>query len=193
MIARISGTITEITPNYVIIECHGIGYQIHISLQTYSKIQHLKETTLHTQLIVREDAHLLYGFHEPEEKKIFNLLISISGIGPSTAMLMLSALSAHEIQQAIANSNLSLLKSIKGIGTKTAERIIVELKDKISSLPISAEHIIAPYNKSKEESLLALVGLGFNKNAADKVLTKLFADNPNLTTEEAIKASLKML
>ncbi|GIV42172.1 MAG: Holliday junction ATP-dependent DNA helicase RuvA [Vicingaceae bacterium] len=193
MFAYISGKISEIFPNYLIIDCQGVGYFVHISLQTYSKLQNTQQALIYTQLIIREDAHLLYGFATKEEKELFNLLIGISGIGPSTALIMLSSHSPDEIKQAISTGNTSLLKSIKGIGGKTAERIIVELKDKIGHFSKTGEKIAIVHNKNREDALMALVGLGFNKTAADKVLSKLFAENPELSTEEAIKAALKQL
>ena len=193
MYEYIEGKIDEINPAYVILECNGIGYFIGISLTTYSQIQSLKTVRLMIHLVVREDAHLLYGFYNKFERNIFRQLISVSGVGANTARMMLSSLSPSEIQQAIQSANVGQLKNIKGIGTKTAERIIVDLKDKLSS-DISGEEIfIQKDNRTRDEALSALVMLGFSKTTVEKVVNKLLTENKDIAVEDLVKKALKSL
>ncbi len=193
MYEYIEGKITEMNPAYAIIECAGIGYFLNISLTTYTQIQSQKNVKLFAHLVVREDAHLLYGFHSKYERDIFRLLISVSGIGVNTARMMLSSLTPDEIQKAILSDNVNLLKSIKGIGIKSAQRLIVELKDKMGREAVSEEIFSAKYNTAKEEALSALVMLGFAKTTVDKIISQLLIDNQNITVEELIKEALKKL
>jgi Holliday junction DNA helicase RuvA len=193
MYEYITGKITEITPTYVILECNGTGYFIHISVSTYSQIRSHHEIKLLTHLIVKEDAHLLYGFANKLERDIFRMLISVSGIGANTARMMLSSLTPVEIQQAILTSNVSLLTSIKGIGNKSAQRIILDLKDKLSREAAGEEIFSVKDNRTKDEALSALVMLGFSKSAVEKVILKILSENKNIVVEELIKKALKSL
>lgn len=195
MIAHIQGQITEITPTYTVIDCSGVGYHINISLNTFSEISGKKEAKLYTHLAIREDAQVLYGFSYRDERALFLHLISVSGVGGSTAMIMLSSLQADEIIEAIAIQDTDVLKSIKGIGNKTAERIIVDLKDKISKLETSEGNKINSIdNTIKQEALSALVMLGFNKKATEKALNKILKleEKPS-SVEELVKKALKLL
>lgn len=189
----ITGKITEITPTYVVVECNGIGYLINISLSTYTQIQARKEIKLLLHLIVREDAHLLYGFSDRLERDIFRLLISVSGIGANIARMMLSSLTPAEIQQAILNNDVSLLTSIKGVGTKSAQRIILDLKDKLSRETAGEEIFAIKDNRIKDEALSALVMLGFSKSAVEKSIHKILSENKDIVVEDLIKRALKSL
>jgi len=196
MIDYIKGDLTELNPAYAVIETTGIGYCIHISLPTYSALQQQKTAKLFIYESIREDAHVLFGFLTQTERQLFLLLISVSGIGANTARMILSSYSAQEIQDMIASGNVAALNSIKGIGTKTAQRIIVDLKDKIIKVAgISEQTLInAPMNSlMKDEAVSALVMLGFNQSAANKVVTKLTNENPTLAVEQIIKQALKLL
>jgi len=193
MIAHIKGRLIEKTPTYVVIDCNGVGYELKISLNTFSKLGDSEVCSLHTHFVVREDAQLLYGFKETSERELFRLLISVSGVGSATAMMILSSLSPNETKQAILNSDVNVLKSVKGIGAKSAERIIIDLRDKIGKVE-GAITISNPLsNTVKEEALSALVMLGFSKNPAEKALDKLIAIGEELTVEELIKRTLKNL
>lgn len=189
----IKGKITELTPAYAVIENSGIGYLIHISLNTYSRLNPSEQCTLLLHHVVREDAQQLFGFHARQERELFRLLISVSGIGPNTARMMLSSSNPGDIQKAISTGSLLLLKSIKGIGQKTAERIIVELRDKILKVAPSDEILSQPHNTIREEALSALIMLGFGRNIAEKVLDKLLLQNAGLNPEELVKQALKQL
>jgi Holliday junction DNA helicase RuvA len=189
----ITGRITEITPTYVVVECNGIGYVIHISLSTYSQIQERKEIKLLIHQIIREDAHLLYGFFNKLERDIFRLLISVSGIGANIARMMLSSLTSAEIQQAILDNDVNLLTSIKGVGTKSAQRIILDLKDKLSREPVGDEIFAIKDNRIKDEALSALVMLGFSKSAVEKAIYKILSENKDIAVEDLIKRALKSL
>ncbi|NJK84944.1 MAG: Holliday junction branch migration protein RuvA [Bacteroidales bacterium] len=189
----IEGKTTEINPAYVVLDCSGIGYMIHISLSTFSQIQHEKNVKLFIHFVVREDAHLLFGFHNKYERDVFRHLISVSGIGSNTARMMLSSLTPAEIQKAIVSENVNLLKSIKGIGVKSAQRLIVELKDKLVKEQPHDELIFVKDNTIKEEALSALVMLGFNKLAVEKMIGLILSENQSITVEELIKQALKRL
>jgi len=192
MISFVKGKVFELTPTYVIIDNNGIGYHIHISLNTYSKINAGENLLLHTEPVIRDDAHLLYGFYEPLEREIFKLLISVSGIGANTAMLILSSLTSKEVQQVIVNEDVASLKSIKGIGAKTAQRTIIELKDKIlKTYDLKSNTQTKIQSPVKEEALSALEALGFNKKRAEKVLDEILRDNPKISLEKTIKEALK--
>lgn len=194
MIDYIKGELAELTPAYAIIDNHGIGYMVNISLYTYEKLQKAeKSSLLYIYESIREDAHLLYGFFDKRERELFLLLISVSGVGPSMARMMLSAITPEDLSASIASGNVNSLKAVKGIGAKTAQRIIVDLKDKIKndSLPLIEKMPVR--NEVYEEALAALVMLGFSQPVSQKVLTKLLASNSAMTVEEAIKQALKML
>ncbi len=194
MIAFIEGEVDEITPAYVVINCNGVGYMLHISLNTYSKIQQSKRVRLLTSMIVREDAHTLFGFAGPEEKTLFGHLISVSGVGPNTARMILSSMSAEDIHNAIINNNTSVLQSIKGIGAKSAQRIIVDLKDKLEKEGVlPQENLIPADNTIRQEALSALVMLGYNKSAAQKTLNQILKKNTGVdwSVEMLIKEALK--
>jgi len=193
MIAQIKGRLVEKTPTYVIIDCGGVGYQLNISLNTYSKIGDNEVCLLFTHFVVREDAQLLYGFKEKSERELFQLLISVSGVGSSTAMMILSSLSPNETKSAIMLGDTPALQRVKGIGAKSAQRIIVDLKDKIIKLDGAEEISLTPSNTMKEEALSALVMLGFSKNPAEKALMKILSSGEEFTLEELIKRTLKNL
>ncbi len=193
MISFIKGKVFDLTPTYVVLDNHDIGYHIAISLNTYSKIKPDQSLLLYTVQIIRDDAHLLYGFFEPLEREIFKLLISVSGIGANTALLILSAMSSKEVQQVIANEDVNALKSIKGIGTKTAQRAIIELKDKIlKTYDISPERLVNGIaSPVKDEALSALEALGFPKKRSEKIIEQIMKENPEISLEKTIKEALK--
>ena len=193
MIEYIKGKIIETSPTNAIIECYGIGYDVNISLTTYSLLKEGEESKLYIYEAIREDAHLLYGFINKRERELFVLLISVSGVGPNTARIILSSFTPDELENVIASENVGLLKNVKGIGTKTAERIIVDLKDKIKVG--NSTFIIGTRegNEVQEETIAALVMLGYPQSAAKKVVQKLAKENPNYKVEELIKIALKAL
>ena len=193
MIDYISGKVTQITPTFLTVETGGVGYFVNISLSTFSRLEGVGECKILVHEVIREDAHQLFGFADREERDIFRLLISVTGVGASTARMMLSSLSPGEIEKAIIGADVSLLKSVKGIGLKTAERIIVDLKDKLGRQAGSGEIFAFADNTRREEALSALVMLGFAKGAVSKVLDKIVRDERNLTVEEMIKKALKNL
>lgn len=193
MIAQINGKLIEKTPTYVVIDCNGVGYELKISLNTFSQIGEEAMCMLYTHFVVREDAQLLYGFKETGERELFRLLISVSGVGSATAMMILSSLSPNETKGAILTGDVNTLKSVKGIGAKSAERIIIDLRDKIGKIDGSASISLSTNNTIKEEALSALVMLGFGKNPADKALNKILSSGEELTVEELIKRTLKKL
>lgn len=193
MINYIKGTITEINPTSVTIETGGIGYFVNISVNTFSKLDGKSEFKILVQEVIREDSHQLFGFADKEEREIFRLLISVSGIGANTARMMLSSLSPGEVEKAILESNVNVLKSVKGIGLKTAQRVIVDLKDKVGKQASGGEIFTFEDNTKREEALSALVMLGFAKSAVSKVLEKIIREEKNLTVEDLIKRALKNL
>lgn len=193
MITHINGKLVEKNPNNVIIECGGLGYTLPISLQTFSNIPDRENIKLFTHLTIREDAHILYGFIDKTEREIFRLLISVSGVGPSTAMTMLSSMDCKEIQYAIASDDVEKIKSVKGIGIKTAQRVIVDLKDKILKTFDILEETSISNNTIKNEALSALEVLGFNRKKIDKAIQVILQDSPNISLEELIKKALKNL
>ncbi len=193
MIDYIKGEIARITPTYLIMETGGIGYLINISLTTFSRIEKMKEFKVLIHEVIREDSHQLFGFSEEQEREIFRSLISVSGVGANTARMMLSSLSPGEIEKAILGSDVNLLKSVKGIGLKTAQRIIVDLKDKLGKHTGSGEIFALADNTIRDEALSALVMLGFAKSTVVKVLDKIARDEKNLTVEDMIKRALKNL
>jgi Holliday junction DNA helicase RuvA len=193
MIAFVKGRLVEKNPTYVIIETNGIGYHLNISLNTYSSLPAEEECKLFTEFVVREDAQILYGFQSQAERELFRLLVSVSGVGPSTAMMVLSAGHASEIQEAIIGGDVAWFKSVKGIGPKSAQRIIIDLKDKVGKVEAGEDILPFEGNTTKEEALSALVMLGFNKNQAEKVVSKHLRKQPNLSVEDVIKYALKGL
>lgn len=194
MIHHIKGRLTEKSPTHAVIDAGGVGYFLNISLVTFSKISNEENCTLYTHLSIKEDAHTLYGFAEKSEREIFRKLISVSGVGASTARVMLSSLSSDEITAAIVTGDVDTLKSIKGIGAKSAQRIIVDLKDKLGKIEGLEENILTfSNNSSRDESLSALLALGFTKNSVDKVLNNVLKSQPDLGVEGLIKEALKNL
>jgi len=193
MIEYIKGSVTQITPTFVTIETGGIGYFINISINTFSFLEGKSEYKILIHEVIREDTHQLFGFADSGERDIFRHLISVSGVGANTARMMLSSLNPMEIEKAIALSDVNLLKSVKGIGLKTAQRIIVDLKDKIGKQSGNNELFTLSDNTIREEALSALVMLGFAKSAVIKVLDKIVRDEKNLTVEDLIKKALKNL
>lgn len=193
MITQIKGKLVEKNPTQLVVDCNGIGYEINISLHTYSSLSSEENIKLFTHLQVREDAHILYGFFTVSERAVFRLLISVSGIGTSTARTMLSSLTPAEIQQAIAIEDVSTIQGIKGIGLKTAQRVIIELKDKIKNLQGTEEIPVLKSNTIKEETLSALEVLGYSRKASEKVVDKLIQGDPDRTVEELIKSALNKL
>lgn len=193
MIAFLTGDFVQKTPASVLVNVNGVGYEVHISLNTYSKIQHLDKGTLYTILLIREDAHLLYGFQDIIEKDVFQLLISVSGVGASTARVMLSYMKPDEISRAIVNADTKALEAIKGIGKKTAERMVLELKDKMAKQPIDSSISSLKNNTLQQDALNALTALGINRQAASQALEKTISANPNLGVEELIKLTLRSL
>lgn len=193
MITQLRGRLVEKNPTYVVIDCSGVGYLLHISLQTYTALPEDEAILLYTYLSIREDAHTLYGFSTKTEREVFKLLISVSGVGPSIARTMLSSMTSEEIQNAIASENVALIQSVKGIGAKTAQRVIVDLRDKIIKTFDIDEVSSVSNNTNKEEALSALEVLGFNRKQADKVISNLLKESPESTVEELIKSALKSL
>ena len=193
MITQITGRLVEKNPTQLVVDCNGIGYEINISLYTFSSLSSDENIKLYTHLQVREDAHILYGFFTVLERAVFRLLISVSGIGASTARTMLSSLTPSEIQQAIGTEHVATIQGVKGIGLKTAQRVIIELKDKIKTLQGTEEIPLFKSNTIKEETLSALEVLGYSRKASEKVVDKLIQGDPNSTVEELIKSALNKL
>ena len=193
MIEHLKGRLVEFSPAHAIIECNGVGYYCHITLNTFSKLGNSEQVTLKTHLVIREDAHSLYGFYDENERTMFRLLISVSGVGASTGRMILSALSPGELAAAIDSENVDVLKSIKGIGTKSAQRIIIDLKDKVQNAGDSVDISQASGNTIKIEALSALVVLGFDKKSGEKALDKVLEEDPETSLDELIKQALKRL
>lgn len=192
MITHLKGKIAELSPAHVVIDCNGVGYMLHISLNTFSKIKDLGEVFIYTLLIVREDAHILYGFSERDEREIFIQLVSVSGIGAATARMILSSLSADEIRSAISAGDVRRFKAVKGVGEKSAQRIIVDLKDKMGQFTGSTG--MGGVLSMQAEAAAALAALGFSKAQADKALgAALKEPGANDSVEKLIKLSLKFL
>ena len=193
MIAYLKGDFVRKTPSLVHLDVNGVGYEVQITLNTYSRIQQLDKGLLHTVLIIREDAHILYGFFETAEKEMFQLLTSVSGIGASTGRVMLSYMKPDELATAIITSDIRTLEGIKGIGKKTAERIVLELKDKLSKHPIESNISPLRSNTLHQDAFNALTALGINRSAAEQAVKKVLALEPNLPVEELIKKTLRTL
>ena len=193
MITHIQGRLVEKNPTDVIIDCNGVGYFLNISLHTYSQIPDKEQIKLYSYLLVREDSHTLYGFSSVAEREIFKLLISVSGIGASTARTMLSSLTPKQVREGIAHSDVVLIQSIKGIGAKTAQRVILDLKDKVLKVYDIDELSLVESNTSKDEALSALEVLGFVKKQSERVVDKIVANQPDANVETIIKEALKNL
>ena len=193
MYAFISGKIAEITPAYAIIDNHGVGYFINITLNTFTAIGEQQEVKLFTHLQVLEDAHNLFGFYTAKERDMFEMLISVSGVGCNTARLILSSLTVNELSTAIANEDVKTIQAVKGIGSKTAQRLVVDLKDKVRKTDYTEEMVETVNSSVKNEALSALVILGFSKNAASKALDKLLKQSPDASVEILIREALKLL
>lgn len=193
MIEYLNSTIGELEPTLAVMECAGVGYGVNITLMDYTKLQQLKQAKLYIHESIREDAHELYGFLSKQSRELFRMLIGVSGVGPNTARLILSSLSEDQLIDAIANDKPASLKSVKGIGGKTAQRIIVDLKDKIKATDITLISSTPIAGEAFDDATAALVMLGFNPQTSRTALKKIFADDPNVTTEKAIKLALTML
>ncbi|PKA83255.1 Holliday junction DNA helicase subunit RuvA [Ulvibacter sp. MAR_2010_11] len=193
MITHIEGRLVEKNPTDVVIDCNGVGYLIHISLHTFSKLPAGENVKLYTHLQIREDAHTLYGFSGVTEREIFRLLLSVSGVGANTARTMLSSLSPQQVTEAIASEDVVTIQSVKGIGLKTAQRVILDLKDKILKVYGLEDVSAVSSNTNKNEALSALETLGFARKQAEKVCDKIVQQNPDATVEMIIKQALKNL
>ena len=193
MIEYLDGKIVELNPAHAIVDVGGVGYFITISLNTYSALTRTKSGKLFIHEVIREDAHNLYGFSEPDERVLFRNLISVSGIGPNTGILFLSSLSVIEIKSAIVSGDFNKLKTIKGVGLKTAQRLVVELKDKLGKEPLPSDIFSTENNTTREEALSALVTLGFVKKNAEKIIDTILKQNPQDTVEQLIKDALKQI
>ena len=193
MIAYLEGELKEIDPTFIVVDTQGIGYQVKISLQTYTALKNTKKALVHTHLHITENAHTLYGFHDLEEKELFLQLISVSGVGASTARMMLSGLKPDEIIRSIVNNNTRQLESIKGIGRKTAERITLELKDKLNRLQTNQPESAYSLNTVESDALNALIALGIQKNIAETAIKKVISSGNNSSVENIIKLALKNL
>lgn len=193
MIVFLKGKFERLSPAVVWVEVQGVGYEVNISLHTYSKIQHLKEGTLFTHLQIKEDAHSLYGFYEEDERSLFQLLISVSGVGASTARMMLSSMKPDEIIQHIGSGNEQALEKIKGIGAKSAKRLILELRDKVLKVLPTANISVPEHNNLEQDALYALVSLGIARATAQNALQKTLKTNTGLSLEELIKQTLKSI
>ncbi|MCB2206958.1 MAG: Holliday junction branch migration protein RuvA [Bacteroidetes bacterium] len=189
----LQGVLTEKNPTYVVLENNGIGYLINISLNTFSKIKDLQNTKLFTHFYVREDAQILYGFADEVERELFRFLLSVSGVGASTARLILSSLSTEEVYAAITQEQSSVLQSVKGVGGKTAQRIVIDLKDKLMKAGIEHEKVDFSHNTLKDEALSGLLILGFNKSSAEKAINKILQKDSVTNVEGLIKEALKIL
>lgn len=193
MIAHIQGKLVEKTPTDVVIDCNGVGYHINISLHTYSLLPQADFIRLYTYLQIKEEAHSLYGFVEKSERELFKLLLSVSGIGAGIARTMLSSLDPKQIIQAIANGDVGMVQSIKGIGNKTAQRVILDLRDKVLKIYDLDEISVAQHNINREESLSALEVLGYVRKNAEKAVDKILKESPEASVETIIKQALKNL
>ena len=193
MITQLRGKLIEIYPTNAVIDCNGVGYWVNISLNTYSTLEHEEAVTIFTHLIVREDAHILYGFATKLEREIFQKLISVNGVGPASGMMIISTLSSKEIATAIASEDAKLLQSVKGNEEKTAQRIIIDLKDKLDQNLILDVNSGSSKNKSKNEALSALEVLGIPKKSAEKIMDKILQDTPEADVEFLVKETLKKI
>lgn len=193
MITQLKGLLVEKYPTHLVIDCHGVGYEVNISLHTFGQLKNQDSIKIYTHLQIKEDAHILYGFITELERSIFRLLISVSGIGSSIARTMLSSLTPEQVQNAIVSEDLNRIKSVKGIGLKTAQRLIIELKDKIKNL-YGIEQIHTKLNNTtKEETLSALEVLGYSRRVSEKVIDNLIQSDPESSIETLIKLALNKL
>ena len=193
MITQIKGRLVEKSPTELVIDCNGLGYLVNISLNTFSLLSDSENISLYTHLQVKEDSHTLFGFYEKTERNLFRKLISVSGIGASTARTMLSSLNPEEIQRAILSENVSTIQSVKGIGLKTAHRVIIELRDKVSGINEGSDLNSTLANSKREESLSALEVLGYSRKQTSKVVDKLISEISEISVEEIIKNALNKL
>ncbi len=194
MIAHLNGRLVEKNPTNVVIECGGVGYFVKISLNTFSALGNNEQLKLYTQQIIREDGHYLFGFATTEERDVFNLLLSVSGIGPNTAILMLSSLMPADIAHAIQTDDVRTIQSIKGIGAKTAQRVIIDLKDKMVKVEFATgTNIFTQNNTNRFDALTALISLGFDKKSAEKAIDKVATGSDTESVEDLIKGALKIL
>ena len=193
MITHIKGRLVEKSPTELVIDCNGIGYLVNLSLNTFSLLSDSEAISLYTHLQVKEDSHTLFGFFDKSERNLFRKLISVSGIGASTARTMLSSLNPQEIQRAILTENVSTIQSVKGIGLKTAQRVIIELKDKVNLADSTGEISISGLNQNREEALSALEVLGYSRKQTSKVIDELINNDPEISVEKIIKNSLNKL
>lgn len=194
MITHLQGYMVEKTPTYVVIDCHGVGYLVHISLHTYEKISQEKELKLYTFLQIREDAHTIFGFYDKGEREIFVQLLSVSGVGASTARVMLSSLSPAQVQQAIINGDVGTIQSVKGIGAKTAQRIILDLREKMMKMEGLSQGATNELNFNKEEAISALEVLGYSRKVTEKIVQKILNQSTEkISVENIIKQALKSL
>jgi holliday junction DNA helicase RuvA len=197
MIEYLNGQVVELNPAHVVLEINGVGYFVHISLNTYSALSGSKQSRLYIHELIREDAHTLYGFHAFEERELFRLLISVSGVGCGTGILFLSSMLVAELQQAILAGDVNKLKSVKGVGLKTAQRLIVDLKDKLGKTSLSGQQTSDIFNMlnntAREEALSALVTLGFVRKNAEAVIDKILKNDPEKRVEQLIKDALKQM
>jgi Holliday junction DNA helicase RuvA len=193
MIAQVQGRLVEKNPTDVVIDCHGVGYFLNISLHTYSQIPDQENIRLYTQLLVREDAMTLYGFSSKEERSVFNLLLSVSGVGASTARTMLSSLTPIQVRDAIVSEDIAIIQGVKGIGAKTAQRVILDLKDKIIKLYGEETSGVVSSNTNRNEALSALETLGYARKIAEKACDAVLNNSPSASVEEIIKMAFKHL
>ncbi|MGB0915296.1 MAG: Holliday junction branch migration protein RuvA [Crocinitomicaceae bacterium] len=191
MIGQLNGRLIEKNPTDLIVDCGGVGYEVKISLNTFSALGSNENVRVYTKLVVREDAQILYGFADVVEREMFNHLVSVSGIGPNTAMIMLSSLVPEEIAGAIQSEDVKTIQSIKGIGAKTAQRVIIDLKDKMLKMAFSTENIFNSNNTNQFDALTALISLGFDKKSAEKAIDKIATGDESV--EQLIKGALKIL
>ena len=193
MITQLKGRMIDKSPTEIVIDCNGVGYLVNISLNTFSKLSDSESISLYTHLQVKEDSHTLFGFFEKTERNLFRQLISVSGIGASTARTMLSSLTPGEIQSAIVSGNVSVIQSVKGIGLKTAQRVIIDLKDKVSLISENDQFIGNISNTNQDEALSALDDLGYNRKQTSKLIEMLVNNSPEMSVEELIKGALNKL
>ena len=193
MIHHLKGRLVEKNPTDIVVDCNGIGYRVHISLNTFAQLPESEQVFIYTHLQIREDAHTLYGFMDKTEREVFRQLISVSGVGASTARTMLSSLEPHQIMEAIVGNDVATVKSVKGIGMKTAQRVILDLKDKIVKIYGMDEVSVPQYNTNREEALSALETLGYTRKQSEKVIDRIMKEDPDATVETLIKLSLKKL
>ena len=193
MIHHLRGRLIEKTPTYAVVECGGVGYQVHISLNTFEQLGNEESVMLHTHMVVREDAQLLYGFSQPEERSMFLLLLGVSGVGASTARMILSAMNVDQAAQAIQSGDVNAMKSVKGIGAKTAQRVVIDLRDKVLGLVEDSDFSAPVSNTNRDEALSALEVLGYQTKACIKVLDGLLAVDPEMNVERLIRNALNKL